>query len=118
MRLKTQTKEKSAAAFSLHPAFEAEDRERRHHQTRSPISACLCFPTSRLRVTVTAFYGLRKTMHTTLRIIRLLGNVAYALIVVATKKGEHPKAFGPKFHVERGCETFGLASETDLPEGR
>ncbi len=56
--------------------------------------------------------------HTTLRRIRLLGNVAYALIVVATKKGEHPKAFGPKFHVERGCETFGLASETELPEGR
>jgi hypothetical protein len=56
---------------------------------------------------VAAFRSLHKTMHTALGRTRLLGDVAHALLAVATKKIENPKAFGPKSHV-------GLSSERQL----
>src|SRR4051794_7379675 len=91
--------------------LEAERIEPGNDQADQPLPAVCGFPQPGLRMDAPARDGLRKTMHTTLRQPRLLGNTAHTLRAILTQTRENLEAFLPKSHV-------GRLSEGGLNSGR
>src|SRR5215468_5997764 len=110
MGLQAQTAEKLAEGFGSHASFEAEHKERGHHQADEPGAACLRFPQRRLRVAISAIHGLEVAMHAAFGKAGAIRQAPDALLTVFTNRVENDNTLGPQSHGVGPCSEGWLTS--------
>jgi hypothetical protein len=95
MRVQTKTAEKLAEGFGSHASFEAKHKQRGHDQADEPGAACLGFPKRRLRVAISAIYGLEVSMYAAFGKPGSIRQAPNALFAVFTNRINNDDTFGP-----------------------
>src|SRR4029434_8394967 len=110
MGLPAKTAEKLAEGFGSHTSFEAEHKQRGHHQADEPGAACLRVPKRRLGGAISTANGLKMAMHTAFGKPGAIRQVPDALFAVLTNRVDHDNALGPQSHGVGPCSEGWLNS--------
>src|SRR5215211_7239519 len=110
MPLQAQTAEKLAERLRSHPSFEAEHKQRGHHQADQPGAAGWRFPQRRLRVAGPAIHGLEVSMYAAFGKPGAIRQAPDALLAVFTNRVENDNALAPQSHDVGPCSEGWLKS--------
>src|SRR5215216_3769462 len=114
MPLQAQTAEKLAERLRSHPSFEAEHKQRGHHQADQPGAAGWRFPQRRLRVAGPAIHGLEVSMYAAFGKPGAIRQAPDALFAVCTNRVENDNTLGPQSHGVCPCSEGWLKLENQL----
>src|ERR1700746_27609 len=102
--------EKPAGGVGSPAALKAEHQQRGHDQADEPGAAGLGFPQRRLRVALSAFYGLKGSMYAACGEPGSLCQAPNALCAVFTNRLDNDNTFGPQSHGVGPCSEGWLKS--------
>src|SRR4029453_2168697 len=111
MPLQAQTAEKLAAPLRSPPSFEAEHKQRGHHQAGPPGGAGWVFPQRRLRVAGPAIHCLEVAMYAAFGKPGAIRQAPDALLAVCTNRVENDNTLGPQSHGVGPCSEGWLKLE-------
>src|SRR6266404_7934489 len=111
MALQVQTAEKLAERLRSHASFEAEHKQRGHHQADQPGAAGWRFPQRRLWGAVPAIHGLEVAMYAAFGKPGAIRQAPDALFAVFTNRVENDSTLGPQSHDVGPCSEGWLKLE-------